>query len=137
MRGETIRVLSVTQFDASGLTAAGASQKIVVAQRIPSAWYKDGVLEARVHANTSDKLAVAIDVFPDGFTDEDPATEFLAANSIGTVSFADTDTAGTFSIKVLTSGSVTSMLAVQLTLTANGGAATGKITLSADLNLMD
>ena len=73
MAGQTMRLLPRTDYDAGGL-GSGGSTTIVVARKLDTSRWTDGVLLARLHAATwPGGATVSVLIAPDGYTDEDPA----------------------------------------------------------------
>jgi len=91
MSGIVLSVIPPTTFSFSGAQAS-AIMVVPIASRIDLSGFETGALQVRLHTNSSVAQAdtIAINVFPDGYTPDDPGTPWdtLAANAIQSVNFS-------------------------------------------------
>ena len=73
MSGFTRRILDRTDYSFT-VGAVAQSITVVIARKIDTSWWREGVIIARLHASASWPAAAVIKVLiaPDGYTDEDP-----------------------------------------------------------------
>jgi hypothetical protein len=130
MAGRLISILPKSVYDFSGSTV-GSIQKLVLAERVDISQYIDCVLAVRVHSLTQGgSNNLLLDVFGDGYTDDDPSLTFVATAAFFPSSFLNTAPG------LVTYGGTARGHFARLILTAvHGTAGIFSITLSADLVL--
>ena len=136
MAGQTMRLLPRTDYDAGGL-GVGGNATVVVARKLDTSRWREGVVLARLHAATwPTGAAVKVIVAPDGYTDEDPAAIWAVSTST-----LITFTQGTDTPPAVKNASLTApfgpLMQIQLQFALVPGGATGtfKPSVSIDLNL--
>jgi len=113
MTGHTVRICPPRDFDFSNLGGSPASLTVTLEERIGAAQYDELDLIVRVHSATiGTDATVTVQVVSDGYTDDDPATEFFSS-PIGSVQLDDTAAAGDLEVTSITS-KLGSMVAVQV-----------------------
>jgi len=130
MPGRTIRVCPPRDFDFSDL-GSNDEQTITIAERLDASQFDELDLMVRVHTAATIASAITVQVVSDGFTTDDPATEFFS-DPIGSVSLNGNQNAGTLSISNISS-KLGAMVAVQVKGTQAGSPATNSARLSIDL----
>jgi len=78
MAGALLTVVPKRVYD-FGATSVGSIAVITAAERIDVTGYVDCMLAVRVHAATLSGGTIAVDIFGDGFTPEQPALPFRTA----------------------------------------------------------
>lgn len=76
MSGISLPLLPKRVFDFGSL-ATGSTQTLRLVDRIDISQYVEGVLEVRVHAGVLTGGQVTFDLLGDGYTDEDPGSQFI------------------------------------------------------------
>jgi hypothetical protein len=135
MAGQTLRILTRTDYDMGGL-AAGGSGIVVIARKLDTSRWREGVVLARLHAAASWPASSTITLLlaPDGYTDEDPAAiwNFSTQTLI-------TFTQGTDTPPAVKNASLSTpfgpLAQFQLKFTLAAGTGAFKPSLSVDLNL--
>jgi len=135
MAGQTMRILPRTDYDMGGLAASGTAT-VVIARKLDTSRWREGVILARLHAAPSWPASSTITLLlaPDGYTDEDPGLVWTFQTST-LITFAQgSDTAP--AVKIASFPTPFGPLA-QLQLKFGLAAGTGayKPSLSVDLNL--
>jgi len=111
MAGRTIRVCPPRDFTFTDLGTED-TQTITIAERIDSSQYDELDLMVRVHTAATIASAITVQVVSDGFTTDDPATEFFST-PIGSVELQGSPAAGTLRVQNIAS-KLGAMVAVQV-----------------------
>jgi len=132
MAGVVLNVIPKRVFDFTNF-AVGSTPSYTVVQRIDVSQYTDGVLEVRFHVNNiPGGNTVSVNIFGDGYTDEDPASQFTTLTPL----FAGLSVSGPQQAFIGTSGgTVYGHYAVIVVSATMASAITTAVTLSADLVL--
>jgi hypothetical protein len=79
MAGKLIQILPKRAYDFSTMRL-GTSQRIVLAEHIDISEYIDCIVAARINSITAGgSNTISLDIYGDGYTDDDPSLSFLTA----------------------------------------------------------
>ena len=81
MAGVVLPVLQKRVFD-FGHIPVGSAMVVTVAEHLDISQYTDCVLEVRTHESTLSGGQIAVDLFGDGFTKDDPSLTFLTQSAL-------------------------------------------------------
>jgi hypothetical protein len=141
MAGQTVRILPRSDYTFTGL-GASASATVVVARKIDTSMWREGVVLMRLHAvnygGGASPATIKLNMGPDGYTDEDPGLVWTFPSATLLTFTEGTDAAPSVkNAELAAAGSAFGPL-IQLLLVAtqNGTAGTTfTASISIDLNL--
>jgi hypothetical protein len=136
MSGRVIRIGEKTAHDFSSV-AASNSKSVLLAQRIDVSQWKYGTVAVRVFSVDIAQAGATIDVevYNDGYTDEDPTVQAWPTNASGTVSLGSTTNNNEFHLADLDDYPMGSMLLITVTGTQTATQDNLSATLSVELIL--
>jgi hypothetical protein len=134
MSGHTVRILPRTDYTMTGL-AAGSSATVVIARRIDTSAWREGVVLVRLHQATWPAAAtITLLQAVDGYTDEDPGQIWTVTTSTLVTFSKTTDTPPIVKIAEL-SVPFGPLMQLQLQFSTGGNTGTFTPSLSVDLDL--